>query len=126
MSRTKAFQRLDRLAQVIYDKRGMNIIALDMREFSTLTDYYLIAEGNVERHVTALASAVLQSEKERGIQPLHVEGMNMGDWIVIDYGEVIIHLLHPDLREKYALEKLWKAAQIIDLKIAVHKDKHHE
>lgn len=113
-------EMLNHIAQVIYDKKGSNILALDVRGLSQMTDYLLIAEGNVDRHVISIAQAIV-SELERtiGEPPLRIEGLQVGDWIVLDYSEVVVHLFQPGLREKYSLEKLWNEGQIIDLNIDI-------
>lgn len=114
-------KHLHTAAQAIYDKKGVNILALDVRGVSSLTDYLLIAEGNVERHVTALANEIIKTLKELGEIPLYVEGIKTGDWAVIDYGHFIIHLFMPGLRELYDLDKLWGEGKLISLEIAVVK-----
>lgn len=108
---------LNKIAQVIYDKKGMNILGLDVRGVSSLTDFVIIAEGNVDRHVSAIAHAVIDTLKEEGIKPLHVEGIQEGDWVVIDFLDMMVHLFMPGLREKYRLEDLWKNGQILELHI---------
>lgn len=114
---------LDALAQTIFDKKGFNILALDVRGMSTLTDYFIIAEGNIDRHVRAIGSAVVETAKTNGHGAVHVEGDKMGEWVVIDLGDVIVHLLIPEFREKYSLEQLWKDAKIVDLSIKVPERK---
>lgn len=109
------------IAQALYDKKGFNILALDVRTVSDLTDYCMIVEGNVERHVKALAHHVLDEAKKSGASPLCVEGEAEGDWVVMDFGTVIVHILLPEMREKYALEELWKEGEIVDLDIEVKK-----
>jgi ribosome-associated protein len=106
---------LNIIAQTLFDKKGFNILALDVRGVSTLTDYFLIAEGNVDKHVIALAKEIVARLKKEGELPTHVEGLGEGDWIVIDYLEIIIHLFRPGLREKYQLERLWREGRIVDL-----------
>lgn len=120
--RGKDLQRLDQIAQTIFDKKGMNILAIDVRDISTLTEYYIIAEGNVERHVAAIASAIVDEQEKAGHPIYHIEGLHKPDWVVLDYGHIIVHVFHPDVREKYALESLWRKGRIVDLKINVHKD----
>ncbi len=110
---------LNLIAQVIYDKKGSNILALDIRGLSNLTDYMVIAEGNVDRHVTSIARAIADELQEKGERPLHVEGLQTGDWVVMDYGQVMIHIFSPGLRSKYALEQLWGDSKIVDLEIDV-------
>lgn len=106
---------LNLIGQILFDKKGINILALDVRGISTLTDYFIIGEGNVDKHVTALAKAVMEALKKEGESPIHVEGLESGDWVVIDYLEVVIHLFKPGLREKYRLEELWKNGEVVDL-----------
>ena len=108
---------LNRIAQAIFDKKGMNILGLDVRGVSSMTDFVIIAEGNVDRHVVAIAQAVLEVLKQEGQQPIHVEGLQTGDWVVIDFLDIMVHLIMPGLREKYRLEDLWKDGQLLDLTI---------
>lgn len=114
-----SLQLLDFIAQIIYDKKGFNILALDVREISTLTDYFIIAEGSSDKHVTAIAKSIIEKLKENGHKSIHTEGMQQGDWIVIDYLEFVIHLFMPGIREKYRLEELWQEGKIVDVKIDV-------
>jgi len=112
---------LHSLAQMIYDKKGFNILAIDVQGFSTITDYLLIAEGNVDRHVMSLAQTIVEGMKESGEAPLHTEGLQTGDWIVLDYGQIMIHLFTPGLREKYSLERLWPESKLVELAIDTAK-----
>ncbi|MCB1134626.1 MAG: ribosome silencing factor [Chlamydiia bacterium] len=110
---------LDLIAQAIYDRKGFNILALDVSKVSSMARYFVIAEGNIDRHVLALSHSISDSLREVGEKPLRVEGLSSGDWTVMDYGDVIIHLFMPEMRERYALEELWKDAEVIDVKIDV-------
>jgi len=109
-------QLVESICQKIFDKKGLNILALDVRGISTMTDFFIIAEGNVERHVVALASAVIELLAEKGMSPLHTEGEREGDWVVLDYGHIIIHFFIPSMREKYRLEQVWKEGEIVETK----------
>ncbi|NGX61812.1 MAG: Ribosomal silencing factor RsfS [Chlamydiae bacterium] len=117
------YSLLGDIAQTIFDKKGFNITALDVRGISTLTDYFLVGEGNVDKHVIALAKAVQDRLKSTGIVPLHVEGIREGDWVVLDYGEFIVHLFKPGLREKYHLEGVWHEGKILDLPLVLPEQK---
>lgn len=117
----KTLKILNAIAQAIYDKKGSNILALDVRGISTMTDYYIIAEGNVERHVRALSRGIKEAMGIHGLHPFHIEGQNEGDWVVMDFGDIVIHLFIPELREKYALEELWKESKIVDVIIEIDK-----
>lgn len=113
----KSKKQLDLIAQTIYDKKGFNILALDIKKISTFTDYLIIAEGNVDRHVAAIASAVIAKMKNVGFIPNRVEGKEGGDWVVIDFIDIVVHLFMPGLREKYQLERLWEEGKIVDLEL---------
>lgn len=112
---------LDAFAQAIFDKKGFNILVLDVRKVSTMADYFIIAEGNVDRHVRAVSKGVLEAGSKLKIPLWHIEGDKSADWVVVDFGDIIIHLFTPELREKYALEQLWKEAEIVDVKIDIKK-----
>lgn len=116
----KSRELIDYISQVIFDKKGFNILALDVRGISSLIDYLIIAEGHVDRHVQAICNEiVIKLKKKKKRIPLHVEGIQEGDWVVIDYGDIAVHLFMPGMREKYQLEKLWKDGKIIDIKLDI-------
>lgn len=118
----KDMKCLEKISQIIFDKKGFNILTLDVRECSSLTEYFVIAEGNVEKHVQALANHIIDALRECGKKPLHIEGQKEGSWIVLDFSDMIIHLFIPDFREKYALEQLWQKALVVDvpIRLATH------
>ena len=112
-----AIKILNQIAQTIYDKKGFNILVLDVRGICSITDYFVIAEGSVGRHAKAISQALEEELLKSGQHVLHIEGEQDGDWIVLDYVDFIIHLFIPEFREQYALEQLWKNASIVDVKI---------
>ena len=113
---------LHRAAQILHDKKGMNILALEVGEFSSVTNYLLIAEGMVDRHVAAMARTVVKElREEMKVRPAHVEGMNFADWVLVDYINVTIHIFKPGLRDIYNLEKLWSDGKIISLEFSDQK-----
>lgn len=114
---------LDRIAQTIYDKKGSNILALDVREVSSLAEYFIIAEGNVERHVGSIAKAVIDELEPYKLKCYFHEGLQSGDWVVLDFGHIIVHLFHPELRERYAIERIWKEGEIVHLNIVLEGNK---
>lgn len=115
-------KNLNLVAQAIYDKKGFNILALDVRGLSNMTDYYIIAEGSVGRHVKSLHSYIKEKLSEVNLEPYKIEGTADGEWIVMDYGDFVIHLFIPEMREKYAVEELWHKSKIVDLDIVVTKE----
>ena len=112
---------LNLIAQTIFDKKGINILALDIRKISTICDYVIIAEGNVDKHVTAIAKAIIEEMQKIGEKTVSIEGLKEGDWIVIDYYQIIVHLFMPGLRGKYQLEELWRKGEIVDLNIVLNE-----
>lgn len=109
---------INSIAQTIYDKKGMNILVLDIRDLDSIADFAIIAEGNVDRHVTAIARAIQETlSKEDGVKPYHIEGLQEGDWVVLDYVDVMVHIFMPGLRDRYQLETLWRSGKIVDVEI---------
>lgn len=109
---------LNDAAQALFDKKGSNILALDVRKISSYQDFVLIAQGNVDRHVRALAHNVEDElQKNSGLRPVRKEGERDGDWVVLDYGEFAVHVMTEEMRERYALEELWRDADVVNLEI---------
>ncbi|MBB64159.1 MAG: ribosome silencing factor [Waddliaceae bacterium] len=109
------------IAKSIYDRKGMNIIAIDVRKLTSLTDFCIIAEGNVSRHLKALSSEITEQLKAQGVAPVHVDGDMNSDWIVVDYGVVVVHLFIPEVRLKYRLEELWQEGELVPLDIVMEE-----
>ncbi len=120
---TKPELLLHEIAQAIFDKKGMNILALDVRGVSSMTDFFLIAEGSVGRHVQALEQEVEKTLAKHGLNPTRVEGMDGGEWVVIDCFDLIVHLFLPSVRGRYQIERLWQEAKIVDLELDASKVK---
>jgi ribosome-associated protein len=110
---------IDVICQTIYDKKGSNIIALDVKGISSITDYIIVAEGNVDRHLNAIANSIIDELRDIGEKPLHIEGKNESDWIVIDFINIIVHLFLPKEREKYKIEQMFQDANIIETNIKI-------
>ncbi len=96
----------------------MNILVLDVRNICTMTDYFIIAEGTVDRHVKAISQFIIEQMGKHGQKPFHCEGLLDSDWVVLDYSDIVIHLFTPEMREKYGLEHLWKDGRVVDVKIS--------
>lgn len=111
-------QHVQLVTKAIHEKKGLNILALDVRGLSTITDFMVIAEGTVYVHVIAIAKEVLKVMEAQGVVPLHVEGLEEGDWVVLDFPDFMVHIFVPSLREKYQLEKLWPQSTLVDLTFA--------
>ncbi len=108
---------VQKICQTIYDKKGLNPLALYIGEISNVADYLIIAEGNVDRHVSAIAYDIIKELKKENIAPHHAEGLQTGDWVLLDYIDIIVHIFMPGLRETYNLERLFSQAKIIPVTI---------
>lgn len=102
-------------SRVAADKKAMEVVVLDMRDASSITDYFLICSGGSERQVQAIVDAIDEQLTQLGIQALGVEGYREGRWILMDYGDVIVHVFSQETREFYDLERLWANAPKIDV-----------
>ncbi|MFO7298886.1 MAG: ribosome silencing factor [Actinomycetes bacterium] len=95
-------------ADAIFSKKGTDIVLLDVSRQFLLADVFVIATGTSRPHVQALAEHVEEKLGEAyGIKPLRVEGATEAEWVLMDYGDVIVHIFQPSAREYYALERLW-------------------
>ena len=90
----------------IDDLKGQDIVALDVQGKSSITDCMIICTGTSTRHVSSIADHVMQ-ESPAGLIPLGVDGKNTADWVVVDLGDVIVHVMQEESRQLYELEKLW-------------------
>lgn len=98
------------------DSKAEAIIPIDMRGKSALGDYMIIASGRSHRHVAAAADHLLRAFREAGCRDIKVEGLEGGDWVLIDTGDIIVHIFRPEIREFYNLEKIWVDADQKDMR----------
>ena len=99
------------IAQVIYDKKGRDIVALDVQKLTVICDYMVIATGRNANQVKAMADDVDDRMAELGLNLRRTEGQQDGRWVVLDYGTVLVHIFHTQEREFYRLDKLWESDQ---------------
>lgn len=103
-------------AKILDNKKGMDIKVIGIENISVLADYFVIATGTSSTHVKALADEVEYKLKEIGVTTEHIEGHRSNSWILLDYGNVIIHVFSSEARDFYNLERLWKDGEEIDIK----------
>lgn len=110
-------KRIAELAwQAADDKQAVSPVILDISKLTTIAHYFVIAHGNSDRHVRAIAENMRDELEKRKVTTWHAEGFSDGRWIVLDYGGVIAHVFYRDLREFYGLERLWGTAPRVDTK----------
>ena len=91
--------------------KAKDVVRIDVHELTSVTDYMIIASGNSNRQVSALADNVIEKAKAAGARPLGVEGKDSGEWVLVDLGYIVVHIMQPATRQFYDLERLWESAE---------------
>jgi ribosome-associated protein len=99
--------QIRRVADLLFDRKAREVVVLDLRGISTATDFFVVAGGTSDTHVTAIADHVVDEMKKEGVRPINVEGARQGRWVLVDYFDFVVHVFHPAAREFYQLERLW-------------------
>jgi len=98
---------------LLEDKKAEDIVILDLRGLSSVTDTMIVASGHSDRHVQAVSEFLAQEMKKHGYIPLGSEGLQSGRWALIDYGEIVVHVFYDEIRLHYDLEGVWRDAPVI-------------
>lgn len=106
---------LDLFLKAASGRKAVNLVVLDVRELTSVGEVFMICSGRSNRQVTAIADHVQRELKKHGLRPLSVEGKKEGLWVLLDYGQVIIHIFHEPVRRFYDLEGLWSDAPRVKL-----------
>ena len=97
------------------DKKAEDIVVLDVRKLSSITDFFVIASGSSQPHLRAIVEAITAGLRDdEGLRPARTDGANTGTWVVLDYFDVIIHVMHAETRARYDLEGLWNDAKTVN------------
>jgi len=96
-----------RATELVLDRKGSEVLALDLRGISSATDFFVLASGNSDVQVKAIAEHVIDELKKEDHRPDHVEGLSGGRWVLLDYIDFVVHVFHPQARAFYQLESLW-------------------
>ncbi|MEM7396791.1 MAG: ribosome silencing factor [Verrucomicrobiota bacterium] len=110
MTATETIETVRLAKEALENKKGIDIVVLDVRKTSSVTDYYLIASGSSAPHIKALAEEVEVNLKKSGQHPYRKSGTPDSEWMATDYVDTVVHIFSPESRDYYALEKLWNDA----------------
>mgnify|MGYP001258554055 CR=1 FL=1 len=97
------------ILKTLDNNKALDIVSIDLTDKSSIADHMIIASGNSTRQVVSLAENLVQTLKKQGLPPIKPEGLPQGDWVLIDAGNVIVHIFRPEVRDFYKLEKMWEA-----------------
>lgn len=114
--------RLLSVVSTIQDKKGFDIIILDVSQVASFADYFILCTGSSTKHTQAIANEIEKKLGESGIYPHHSEGYSDGEWILFDYSDLIIHIFTPEYRSFYDLERLWHDAESIKIPAETQTD----
>ena len=106
---------LETVVEAADSKRGEEIVALDVANVSLLADYFVIMQANSERQVKAIADEIEEKVAAAGVQVRDIEGKNAANWVLLDFGDVVVHVFRTETRQFYNLEKLWAEAPLVDV-----------
>ncbi len=110
-----AERKVRRAARAALDKQALELTMLDVQRVSSVTDYFLVCSGRSAPHVKTIAEAIREELKSDGVRPLHAEGQAESGWVLLDYGDVLVHVFLEDTRAYYALERLWGDAPALSV-----------
>ena len=102
-----------RAAELCLDGKASDVVVLDLSRVTDMTDYFVIASGTSDTHVRSVAEQVRDALARLGVRAHHIEGLNQGRWVLLDYVDFVVHIFHPALRQFYQLERLWGDADIV-------------
>ena len=112
----EAEQLARHIARLSFEKKAADVTIMDLRELTTITDYFVICSGDSDFQVKAITDHIIERLKQEGIQVWHTEGYQALNWVLLDLVDVVIHIFKPEIRAYYALERLWGDAKFIEVK----------
>lgn len=102
---------VQRAAQLALERKARDVVSLDLRGISSATDYFVVATGTSDVHVKSIADHIIDQLRTEGARPNHVEGLQGGRWVLVDYIDVVVHVFQSSVRDFYQLEDLWGDAE---------------
>ena len=103
------------VAEILDDMKATDIVSIDVRHLTSITDVMIVASGRSDRHLRAIADAVVERCKSAGVPSLGVEGIGSSEWVLIDLADVIVHVMLPKTRDFYEIEKLWAISSPVEV-----------
>ncbi len=103
-------QRLRDVVAAADDRKAMDLKVLQLADVSDFTDFFMVCSGRTSRQVSAIADGIRRALRDRGVRPIHIEGERSARWVLLDYGDLVVHVFDPETRGYYGLERLWADA----------------
>ncbi|HHY64810.1 MAG TPA: ribosome silencing factor [Clostridiaceae bacterium] len=107
-------KNLSAFVNILEEKKAKDIRIIDISELTTIAHYFVIASGTSVTHIKSLADHLVDKLSENDIKPLRVEGYNSARWILLDYGDIVVHIFHEEDRDYYSLERLWQDGKFVE------------
>ena len=111
-AREPAFPAM-RAAALCQDMKANDVVLLNLQGVTDMTDYFVIASGTSDTHVRSIGEHLISELKKEGIRVHHVEGVQQGRWVLLDFVDFVVHIFHPTLRSFYQIERLWSDAEVV-------------
>jgi ribosome-associated protein len=102
-----------RAASLCQDMKANDVVLLNLKGVTDMTDYFVIASGTSDTHVRAIGEHLISEMKKEGVRVHHVEGVQQGRWVLLDFVDFVVHIFHPTLRSFYQIERLWSDAEVV-------------
>lgn len=115
MAEADQLSRANLIAEAALDRKGLELVALDVSDVTSVADTFVLVTGTSDRHTRAITDSIVEALREQGEKPLGVEGYDEGRWVLIDLGDVVVHVFQADVRADYDLERLWSDAPALEI-----------
>ena len=102
-----------RAAHLAQDMKANDVVLLNLQGVTDMTDYFVIASGTSDTHVRSIGEHIIAEMKKQGVRVHHVEGVQQGRWVLLDFVDFVVHIFHPTLRSFYQIERLWSDAEVV-------------
>ena len=102
-----------RAAHLAQDMKANDVVLLNLQGVTDMTDYFVIASGTSDTHVRSIGEHIIAEMKKEGVRVHHVEGVQQGRWVLLDFVDFVVHIFHPTLRSFYQIERLWSDAEVV-------------